>query len=97
MKKEKLRFKDCTTSLFFRVWENEEGHTDQYTLVIQRGHGKKHFYGLSFNAISPQGLCQYLGSASEKFTEGSHLGKPIDINEVPDETMKAIHEICDNF
>jgi len=72
------------------IYDNGGQSFDRYTVVFDDGS----VFGMSHNATSPQGFCQYAGEVSEfDFNaDGLPLGEEID--NVPLEVVRQAINIC---
>lgn len=67
------------------VYDNGGDTIDRYTVIIG-----KDAYGMCNNPLSPQGFNQYAGEVGTDIKLGSHLGKKVNPNSLPDIVKKAI-------
>ena len=72
------------------IYDNGGASFDRYTIVFD----DNSVYGMSHNAASPQGFCQYIGKAEEFDFDDSVLG--VEIDNIPVAVARQIvHIICD--
>ena len=70
------------------AYDNGGETMDRYTVIINND-----AYGMSDNASSPQGFCQFIGEVGRDIKLGSHLGKKISMNKLPKEVQKVIKQM----
>lgn len=70
-----------------RIYDNGGESVDRYTLVVDRG-THSDFYGLGSD-VSAGGFNQFLGTDQDGYREGAHLGKLIQLSDLPERVKKA--------
>lgn len=69
-----------------RIFDNEGETIDRYTVQIERD-----VYGMSYNALSPQGVNLY-NFTLKKGERLGNVGKKINFDDLPEDVQKAIKE-----
>lgn len=69
------------------VYDNGGKTVDRYTVLIGDD-----VYEMSDNPFSPQGFNQYVGLIGTDVVVGSHLGKKVNVDRLPEDVKRAIKE-----
>lgn len=69
-----------------RIYDNGGRTFDRYTIILSDGH----CFGMSKNALWPDGFNQYAGRLGVDIIEGRHLGRQVAYTKLPTDLKKAI-------
>lgn len=76
-----------------RVFDNGGTTADRYSVLIQRTMSSRRvldIYGMSGDPLSPAGINQFSHSAANPFRDFQHLGKRVQVQDLPADVRTAI-------
>lgn len=82
-----------TMSRRVRVFDNGGKTVDRYSVLIKRIQGGRSvidIYGMSEDPSSPRGVNQFSHSAANQFRDFAYLGTRVQVQDLPDEVIRAV-------
>ena len=74
-----------------KIYDNGGKTIDRYTLITPEGD----VFGFNENPYHPQGFCQYAGDFGNTLSSYRHLGKPIKLEDLPEQAQDYVTEMAE--
>ena len=72
-----------------KIYDNGGKTVDRYTLITPDGD----VYGFNNQPYHPQGFGQYCGDFGNTLGRYDHLGKPIKVEDLPEQAQRFVREV----